>query len=215
MKACYQAKALSATRRGLPMRRAFLGIVPAVFLALALFAGLGARADQGNAAPRLDNEVRGLINRIDPARIQDRIEHLATFGTRNACSTPDNNPNLKANQGILASQQFVFDQFAAIKGLKVAAVSTDSAKQVAHFTHGSCPNSATQNVVAWLPGKTHPERLIVIGGPLDSRSFGVLDVNADTSTLLGQAGVPPGGAAVLENAPAGDDARAQTTLVLE
>jgi hypothetical protein len=198
------------------MRRSLLGIISALCIG---FAGQAARADDdggdGGARPRLDGQVKELINRIDPARIQERIEFLATFGTRNACSTPDNNPNLKPGQGILASQQFIFDQFAAIKGLKVAAVSTDSAKQGAHFLHGNCPNSATQNVVAWLPGKRHPERLIVIGGHLDSRSFGVLDVNADTSQLLAQAGVPPGGARVTENAPAGDDAGAQTTVVLE
>ncbi|HEY2031429.1 MAG TPA: M28 family peptidase [Myxococcales bacterium] len=191
------------------MRRASFGLVPALSLVLA---GLGARADQGNAAPHLDGEVNGLVNRIDPARIQDRIEHLATFGTRNACSTPDNNPNLKPTQGILASQQFVFDQFSAIKGLHVAAVSSDSAAQQAHFLHGNCPTSPTQNVVAWLPGKTHPERLVVIGGHLDSRSFGVLDVNPDTSQLLASVGAT---APVLENAPAGDDAGAQSTLVLE
>jgi hypothetical protein len=189
-------------------------IVPVLFLAL--FAAPGARAD-GNAAPSLDGEVKGLINRIDPARIQDRIEFLATFGTRNACSTPDNNPNLKPTQGILAAQQFVFDQFSAIKGLRVAAVSTNSAGQGAHFTHGNCPNSPTQNVVAWLPGKTHPERLVVIGGHLDSRSFNVLDVNPDTSQQLALAGVVlgPNDPRVQPNAPAGDDAGAQTTVVLE
>jgi len=190
------------------MRRAFLGIVPAVFLALASF---GARADDDgdtNAAPRLDNEIKGLINRIDPARIQANIERLATFANRNSCSQnlAPNPGKDNGTKGILASQDFVFAQFAANKGLRVA---------FAPFLHGNCPTSLTQNVVAWLPGKTHPERLIVIGGHLDSRSFGVLDTNPDTSALLAAAGVPPGGARVLENAPAGDDAGAQTTLVLE
>jgi len=160
--------------------------------------------DDDGAAPHLDGEVKELIRRINPARIQERIERLASFGTRNACSTPDNNPNLKPNQGINASQDFIFAQFSAIKGLKVA---------FAPYPHANCPNSPTRNVVAWLPGKSHPERLIVIGGHLDSRSFNVLDVNADTSTQLAQAGAP--NAHVLENAPAGNDAGAQTTVVLE
>jgi len=141
------------------MRRAFLGIVPAVFLALA---SQGARADEGNAAPKLDGEIKELVNRIDPARIQANIEHLATFFNRNACSqnlAPK--PGIdNGTKGILASQDFVKAQFAANKGLRVA---------FAPFLHGNCPTSLTQNVVAWLPGKRHPERLIVIGGHLDSR----------------------------------------------
>jgi hypothetical protein len=161
--------------------------------------------DDGNA-PHLDGQISELIERIDPARIQDRIEFLYTFGTRNSCSTPDQNPNLKPNQGINASQDYIFAQFSAIKGLHVA---------FASYVHGNCPNSQafTRNVVAWLPGKKHPERMIVIGGHLDSRSFDVLDTNADTSTLLAQAGAP--NARVASNAPAGNDAAAQTTVVLE
>jgi hypothetical protein len=186
------------------MRRAWLGVLSACLLAaVAVRADDDDGADDG-AAPQLDDDVTELIGRIDPARIQDRIEHLATFGTRNACSTPDNNPNLKPTQGINASQDFVFAQFSAIRGLKVA---------FASYVHPNCPNSPTRNVVAWLPGRRHPERLIVIGGHLDSRSFDVLDVNADTSAQLAAAGAP--NAHVLENAPAGDDAGAQTTVVLE
>ena len=185
------------------MRRAWLGILPACLLA-AVVVRADEDDDDDGAAPHLDGQVGELIERIDPARIQERIEFLATFGTRNSCSTPDNNPNLKPGQGINASQEYIFAQFAAIKGLNVA---------FASYLHGNCPNSPTRNVVAWLPGKRHPERMIVIGGHLDSRSFNVLDVNADTSAQLAAAGAP--NAHVLANAPAGNDAAAQTTVVLE
>jgi peptidase M28-like protein len=183
------------------MRRAWLGILPACLLATV---AVRADEDDDGAAPHLDGQVSELISRIDPARIQDRIEFLATFGTRNSCSTLDNNPNLKPNQGINASQDFIFAQFSAIKGLSVA---------FAPYVHANCPNSPTRNVVAWLPGKRHPERMIVIGGHLDSRTFNVLDVNADTSALLAAAGAP--NAHAQANAPAGNDAAAQTTVVLE
>jgi len=189
---------------------------PATLFAMGLIAAMagGARADddddegEGNARPKLDGQIKELINRIDPARIQNTIEKLATFETRNSCSTnlaPDPGRD-NGTKGILASQDFIFAQFASIKGLRVA---------FAPFFHGNCPTSLTRNVVAWLPGKKHPERLVVIGGHLDSRSFGGLDTNPDTSALLAAAGVPPGGARVTENAPAGDDAGAQTTVVLE
>ena len=185
------------------MRRAWLGILPACLLS-AVAVRAGHDDDDDGAAPHLDGQVEEIIERIDPARIQERIERLGRFGTRNSCSTLDNNPNLKPNQGINASQDLVFSWFSAIKGLNVA---------FASYVHGNCPNSPTRNVVAWLPGKKHPERMIVIGGHLDSRTFNVLDVNADTSTLLGQAGAP--NANVLANAPAGNDAAAQTNVVLE
>ena len=186
------------------MRRAFLGIVPALSLVLVT---LAARADQGNADPKLDNEIKSLINRIDPANIQNGIEKLATFKNRNACSTNlAPNPGVdNGTTGILASQDWVFAQFAANKGLKVA---------FASYFHANCPTSLTRNVVAWLPGKKHPERLIVIGGHLDSRSFGVLDTDPTTANLLSIAGARAG-TSTQENAPAGDDAGAQTTLVLE
>src|SRR5689334_23281096 len=99
------------------MRRAWLRILPACLLAAVVV-----RADEDDddgAAPHLDGQVGELIERINPARIQERIEFLATFGTRNSCSTPDNNPNLKPNQGINASQDYIFAQFSAIKGLSV------------------------------------------------------------------------------------------------
>jgi hypothetical protein len=160
--------------------------------------------DDDGTVPHLDGQVTDLISQIDPARIQTQIAFLETFGTRNSCSTPDNNPNLKPNQGINVSQDYIFAQFSAIQGLSVA---------FAPYVHANCPNSPTRNVVAWLPGKRHPERMIVIGGHLDSRTFNVLDVNADTSTLLAQAGAP--NANVLANAPAGNDAAAQTEVVLE
>jgi hypothetical protein len=177
------------------MRRARLGILSACLLTI-----VAAHADNGDdgTVPHLDGEVTDLINRIDPARIDDRIKALAAFGTRNSCSTTDNNPNLKPNQGINAAQDVVVAQFSAIERLNVA---------FAPYVHGNCPNSPTRNVVAWLPGKKHPERLIVIGGHLDSRSFNVLDVNADTAAQLAAAGAP--NAHVLENAP-GANGAAQT-----
>src|SRR5215469_8783945 len=57
-----------------------------------------------------------------------------------------------------------------------------------------CPNLPTFNVIAWLPGKT-PNRLVIIGGHYDSRTT---DVNDNTSP-----------------APGGNDAGAQTGVVLE
>src|SRR6516162_4944514 len=90
-----------------------------------------------------------------------------------------------AGQGVNAARDFLFSQYSAIPGLQV---------RLDPFVHPRCPNLPTFNVIAWLPGKT-PDRLVIIGGHYDSRTTKVLD-NASP-------------------APGGNDAGAQTGVVLE
>ena len=90
-----------------------------------------------------------------------------------------------SGQGVTPARDFLFNQYSAIPGLQV---------RLDPFTHLRCPNSPTFNVIAWLPGKT-PNRLVIIGGHYDSRTTSVLD---NTSP-----------------APGGNDAGAQTGVVLE
>ena len=89
------------------------------------------------------------------------------------------------NQGVTPARDYLFAQYSAIHGLQV---------RLDPFVHGSCPNAPTFNVISWLPGR-HPNRLVIIGGHYDSRTTNVFD---NTS-----------------NAPAGNDAGAQTGVVLE
>jgi len=89
------------------------------------------------------------------------------------------------NQGVTAARDYLFAQYSAIPGLQV---------RLDPFVHPNCPAAPTFNVIAWLPGR-HPNRLVIIGGHYDSRTTNVLD---NTS-----------------NAPAGNDAGAQTGVVLE
>jgi len=216
-----------------------LGIISALAFVLP---SQPARADQGNAEPKLDRQIKDLISRIDPARIQTTIEKLATFGNRNTCSSNlAPNPGVdNGTKGILAAQDFVAAQFAANKGLKVAfdpfPINRTPPTKPGDppLTCPTNPNAVTNDVVAWKTGKKHPERLVVIGGHLDSRSFGVADTDPDTSGLIriaiantpadlrAGARLPDpdandglGGIRVTANAPAGDDAGAQTSLVLE
>lgn len=90
-----------------------------------------------------------------------------------------------SGQGVTAARDFLFNQYSAIPGLEV---------RLDSFVHPRCPDSPTFNVIAWLPGKT-PNRLVIIGGHYDSRTTNVLD---NTSA-----------------APGGNDAGAQTGVVLE
>src|SRR5215469_568818 len=88
-------------------------------------------------------------------------------------------------QGVTAARDFLFSQYSAIPGLEV---------RLDQFVHPRCPNSPTFNVIAWLPGKT-PNRLVIVGGHYDSRTTNVLDSTSP--------------------APGGNDAGAQTGVVLE
>src|SRR5215469_7373974 len=88
-------------------------------------------------------------------------------------------------QGVTPARDYLFNQYSAIPGLQV---------RLDQFTHPNCPNSPTYNVIAWLPGNT-PNRLVIIGGHYDSRTTQVLDSTSD--------------------APGGNDAGAQTGVVLE
>src|SRR5215472_16973302 len=90
-----------------------------------------------------------------------------------------------SGQGVTAARDFLFSQYSAIPGLQV---------RLDRFVHPRCPNAPTLNVIAWLPGKT-PNRLVIIGGHYDSRTT---IVNDNTSP-----------------APGGNDAGAQTGVVLE
>src|SRR5215472_2947188 len=88
-------------------------------------------------------------------------------------------------QGVTAARDYLFARYSAIPGLQV---------RLDPFVHGSCPTAPTFNVIAWLPGR-HPNRLVIIGGHYDSRTTNVFDSTSD--------------------APGGNDAGAQTGVVLE
>ena len=88
-------------------------------------------------------------------------------------------------QGVTAARDYLFAQYSSIPGLQV---------RLDPFIHASCPTAPTFNVIAWLPGR-HPNRLVIMGGHYDSRTTNVFDNTSD--------------------APGGNDAGAQTGVVLE
>ncbi len=87
--------------------------------------------------------------------------------------------------GVTAARDYIFRQYSAIPGLQV---------RLDPFVHANCPTAPTFNVIAWLPGKL-PNHLVIIGGHYDSRTTVVTDATSD--------------------APGGNDAGAQTAVVLE
>jgi hypothetical protein len=135
--------------------------------------------DEDSRGP--DREIAKIVQRVEAERIQDTVERLEAFGTRNSCSDTQ-----APGRGVTPARDFIAKRFGQIKGLNVA---------LNPYVHGNCPNTPTFNVLAWLPGTTHPERLVIIGGHYDSRTIGVLDAVSD--------------------APGANDSGSQSAVVLE
>src|SRR5215472_511190 len=133
-----------------------------------------------------DPEISTIISQVDSNRILNTATTLQNFGTRQSCSTQ----LYVSGQGVNAARDFLFSQYSSIPGLQVRldpfVMQTNTQK--------ICPDSPTFNVIAWLPGNT-PDRLVIIGGHYDSRTTHVLDNSSP--------------------APGGNDAGAQTGVVLE
>jgi acetylornithine deacetylase/succinyl-diaminopimelate desuccinylase-like protein len=130
----------------------------------------------------LDADIQFMVAQVDSNRVATNIQTLAGFGTRNTCSDTSG-----ATPGIGAARNWIQSQFAALPGLQV---------RLDPWTYTGCGSARTlHNVIAWIPGSGHPNRLIVIGGHYDSRNTNVTD------------GVGP--------APGANDSGSQTALVLE
>jgi hypothetical protein len=129
-------------------------------------------------------------------RTDEEIRELVSrVNSSNILSTATTLQNFRTRQacsdqpepghGVTPARDFLFQQYSAIPGLQV---------RLDPFPHTNCPNAPTFNVIAWLPGR-NPSRLVIIGGHYDSRTTKLLDNTSD--------------------APGGNDAGAQTGVVLE
>ncbi|HLK36964.1 MAG TPA: M28 family metallopeptidase [Polyangiaceae bacterium] len=140
-------------------------------------------ADGGAAgAAAVDSDIANLVAGISADRISQSIQTLVAFGTRSSCST-----QTTGSQGIVAARDWIKSQFDAVPGLTTSL-----------FTYAQTGCSQTlmrDDVVAILPGKQSPKRIVLVGGHYDSRTISVTD------------GTSP--------APGANDSGSQTALVLE
>src|SRR5262249_16800701 len=130
---------------------------------------------------KLDHKIAEIVEEVDAQPIQEVVETLAGFGNRNSCSDTQG-----PGRGITPARDWIFARFSRIRRLNVV---------VDPFVHPNCPTTPTSNVMAWLPGTTHPERVVLIGGHYDSRTIGLFDVTSD--------------------APGANDSGSQSSVVLE
>jgi hypothetical protein len=112
-----------------------------------------------------DPFVVDLINQVIPQNITATVQHLQDYGTRNAYHPQS-----------VAAQNWIRDQFLAM-GLAV---------EVMDFNMPG--GSASDNVIATLPGTKYPDEYIICGGHYDSYSNGSSAPGADDNAS-GTAGV--------------------------
>jgi Zn-dependent M28 family amino/carboxypeptidase len=144
--------------------------------------GAGSSGGGPGGASAVDSEINAIIAGIDANRIWQTIQKLAGFGTRNSCSTA-----MTGGLGITAARDWIKAQYDSIGGLTTS---------LFPYAQTGCSQSLTNNnVIAVLPGKTHPERVVLVSGHYDSRTLNVSD------------GTSP--------APGANDSGSQSALVLE
>ncbi|HEY4757210.1 MAG TPA: hypothetical protein VIH43_01525, partial [Chthoniobacterales bacterium] len=112
-----------------------------------------------SSQPLLDPSIVHMLDRVDTNRISADIQTLVSFGTRNTCSD-----NSGASPGIGAARDWIRDRYLSFPGVQVRLVPWEME---------SCGDGTTRtlhDVIAWIPGRRQPDRLIVIGGHYDSRT---------------------------------------------
>jgi hypothetical protein len=134
----------------------------------------------GSVSPS-DRDIASLVATISPSNIASNIRSLVAFGTRSSCSPSG------GTQGIVAARDWIKAKLDTTGGLTTS---------LYPFAQTGCAQPLMRDdVVAVLPGKTHPSRVVVVGGHYDSRT---LDVTDGTSA-----------------APGANDSGSQTAVVLE
>jgi Zn-dependent M28 family amino/carboxypeptidase len=144
--------------------------------------GPGDSSPSGPPMLPADTDIVSLVANVSAASLSRTIQTLVAFGTRSSCST-----STSSTQGIVAARDWIKAQFDAIGGLKTSLYTYAQTGCIEPFMR--------DDVVAVLPGATHPERVVVVGGHYDSR------------TLSDSDGTSP--------APGANDSGSQTSVVLE
>ena len=161
-------------------------LVPAVLkvLVLAVLSVLVPRAVQGQATSAIDPRIVKMLDAISEERMQQLLQKLSSFKTRNTCSDPG------APDAIGAARQWIFDELKR----------TSPKLQVSFDTHQvenirGCQGAIElRNVMAVLPGKS--PRRIYVSGHYDSLNLGAGGQQASNSGAgrAGGAGTPQGAA---------------------
>jgi Zn-dependent M28 family amino/carboxypeptidase len=166
----------SAGRAGATTRRAFLSASAATAAAVPFIRVAAAQAGTAPALARHEtgNELRQLLNQIDPGRIEATIQALVSFGTRHTASSQTD-----PVRGIGAATNWVYEQMQAIAATSSGNMTVQKQTFVQPVSNRIPVPTTITNVIATLQGTASPQRYYVVTGHLDSRVTDVLNFTSD------------------------------------
>ena len=156
-------------------RRAFLSAT-AVTAVTAPLVTATASAGTGPAPTRQapSQELRAVLRRVDPARIEATVLRLTQFGTRHTASSQTD-----PVRGIGAATAWVYAQMQAIAATSAGRMTVQKQTFVQPVSNRIPVPTTITNVIATLKGTASPERFYVVTGHLDSRVTDVLNFTSD------------------------------------
>jgi hypothetical protein len=166
-------------------RRVFLSASAAGAVAVPLVSLAGTASAATTSAPaavgrkplarqHFDNDLRALVQQIDPDRIQATILRLSQFGTRHTASSQTD-----PVRGIGAAVSWVYAQMQAIAATSNGNMTVQQQTFVQPVASNIPVPTTITNVIATLQGTASPERFYVMTGHLDSRCTNVEDFTSD------------------------------------
>jgi hypothetical protein len=119
-------------------------------------------------------QIQEVLERIQPAAIQNYVEKLASFGTRNTLSD-----TVSDTRGIGAARRWIRTELERCAEGSAGRM-TVTLDQHTRPAWGKLPRPVNVvNVVATLKGTEVPERVLVVSGHYDSRASDVMDATRD------------------------------------
>ncbi len=121
-----------------------------------------------------DAELRALLRKVDPARLEATVEKLVSFGTRHTLSTQDD-----PARGIGAARDWIFDTLQGHAAASGGRLTVEKQSFVQPVSNRIPVPTVITNVIATLRGASEPNRAYVVTGHYDTRVTDVLNSTSD------------------------------------
>lgn len=156
-------------------------------------------------AQQPDRALRNLLDQIDQSQLENTVQTLAGFGTRNTLSSQTD-----PNRGIGAATTWVFNQMQTYAAASAGRMTVELQSFVQPVSPRIPVPTVIANVVATLHGSANPERVYIVSAHIDSRGS---DVDDPTDDAPGADDDASGVAVVMELARVLSQEQPEATLV--
>ena len=125
----------------------------------------------------INPQVAKVVSEVSEDRITAILKKLESFGTRNLSSSQDD-----PVRGVGAARQWIFDQLKGFSSRLEVSYEEYPVKKIAG-KNTRVPNDVNlYNIVAVLPGKTHPEQRVIVSAHYDTIASAGASANAANAT---------------------------------